>query len=415
MNNVFLFRLRRLCAFIIGVVFLIAGIFKLLDSVGAGLVMEGYLRFFHLVFILPAAKPLAVFLALAEAILGSAMICGVWRKPMAIITTAMIVFFTILTLLLAIFNPVSLTDCGCFGEVIHLTNFQTFLKNLVLLALAMGAFLPFKHFGKNRKRKYVSFGIASVSIILFATYSLTTIPLVDYTEFTPGSELLASASEDDEEEDDEDASGYYKSTIIYEKNGQEGAFDLDNLPDSTWTYVRTETIFINGTDIEDNKPALSFTDSSGDYQDEKATYGNVLAVSVYEPSKTDEDFWAKIADDFDGAKAAGFTPLLLVSSTKEQFETLPMIEPEAHSRLYGSTYFADKKTLVTLNRSNGGATWFSDGQLIRKYSHRNIPSEETLREMAEDDPTEEMLHSSTKGRLRFQGFLLYVFAILLIL
>ena len=202
MNNVFLFRLRRLCAFLIGVVFLLAGIFKLLDPVGAGLVMEGYFRFFHVTFLLPTAKATAVVLALAEAILGAAMISGVWRKQVAIITTAMIAFFTVLTLFLAIFNPVSLTDCGCFGEVIHLTNFQTFLKNLILLALAMVAFLPFKHFGKNRKRKYVSFGIVSASIILFAVYSLTTIPLVDYTEFTPGSELLASAGDDYE-----DASG----------------------------------------------------------------------------------------------------------------------------------------------------------------------------------------------------------------
>ena len=412
MNNVFFFRLRRLCAFIIGVVFLIAGIFKLLDPVGAGLVMEGYFRFFHVTFLLPAAKVTALIFALAEAILGAAMISGVWRKQIAIITSAMIVFFTVLTLFLAIFNPISLTDCGCFGEVIHLTNFQTFLKNLVLLALAMVAFLPFKNFGKNRKRKYVSFGIAAVSIFLFAAYSWTTIPLVDFTEFTPGSELLASVGEDDEEDD---ASGYYKSTIIYEKNGQEGAFDLDNLPDSTWTYVRTETIFINGTDIEDNKPALSFTDSLGNYQDEMAIYGNVLAVSVYDQAKAKGDFWAKIADALDGAKAAGFTPLLLVSSTKEQFDGLPVIVPEVHSRLAGSTYYADKKTLVTLNRSNGGATWFNDGQLIRKYSNKNIPSEETLRDMAEDDPTEEMLHSSTKGRLRFQGFMLYAFAILLIL
>ena len=137
MKNVYLFRLRRLCAFIIGVVFVIAGIFKLLDPVGAGLVMEGYLRFLHITFLLPLAKAGAVALALLEAILGSAMICGVWRKPVAVITTAMIVFFTALTLLLAIFNPVSLTDCGCFGEVIHLTNFQTFLKNLVLLALVL--------------------------------------------------------------------------------------------------------------------------------------------------------------------------------------------------------------------------------------------------------------------------------------
>lgn len=410
MNNVFFFRVRRLCAFIIGVVFLLAGIFKLLDPVGAGLVMEGYFRFFHVAFMLPAAKASAVFFALAESILGAAMISGIWRKQVAVITSAMIVFFTVLTLFLAIFNPVSLTDCGCFGEVIHLTNFQTFLKNLVLLALAMTAFLPFKNFGKNRKRKYVSFAIVSASIIAFTVHSLATIPLVDYTAFTPGSELLAAA--DDE---DENAPGNYKATIIYEKNGQEGAFDLDNLPDSTWTFVRTETILINNGDIVNNEPALSFVDSLGNYQDELAAQGNVLAVSVYNPEKEKGGFWAAVAEAMDGALSAGFTPLLLVAMTKDAFDSLPAVTPEIRSRLAGSTYFADRKTLVTLNRSNGGATWFNDGQLIRKYSHSGIPSGETLRGTAGEDPTEEMLHSSTKSRLRFQGFVLYVFAILLIL
>ena len=410
MNNVFLFRLRRLCAFIIGVVFLVAGIFKLLDPAGAGLVMEGYYRFFHLAFLLPTAKAAAVAFALAEALLGAAMISGVWRKQVAIATSALIVFFTLLTLALAIFNPVSLTDCGCFGEVIHLTNFQTFLKNLVLLALAMVAFLPFKHFGKNRKRKYVSFSIVSASIVAFTVYSLTSIPLVDYTDFTPGSELLASAGNDDGK-----ASGIYKSTIIYEKNGQEGAFDLDNLPDSTWTYVRTETILINGGDIEDNKPSLSFSDQSGNYLDEMATMGNVLAVSVYDPERVSGKAWTRIADAVEAARSTGYTPLLLTATTMSQFDKLPKISSENRTRLSGATYFADRKTLVSLNRSNGGAVWFSDGQLIRKFSNGKLPSAEDLTNMSEDDPTEEMLHSSTKNRLHFQGFLLYVFALLLIL
>lgn len=410
MNNVFLFRLRRLCAFIIGVVFLAAGIFKLLDPVGAGLVMEGYYRFFHLAFLLPTAKAAAVAFALAESLLGAAMISGVWREQVAIATSALIVFFTLLTLALAIFNPVSLTDCGCFGEVIHLTNFQTFLKNLILLALAMVAFLPFKHFGKNRKRKYVSFGIVSASIVAFTVYSLTSIPLVDYTDFTPGSELFAAAGNDDG-----DASGNYKSTIIYEKNGQEGAFDLDNLPDSTWTYVRTETILINGTEIEDNRPPLSFTDQDGNYLDEMAASGNVLTISAYDPERVSGKTWARIADAVEAARSAGFTPLLLTSVTLSELDQLPKISSEDRSRVSGSAFLADRKTLVTLNRSNGGATWFSDGQLIRKFSRGKLPSAEDLTNMSEDDPTEEMLHTSTKNRLHFQGFLLYVFALLLIL
>lgn len=410
MNNVFLFRLRRLCAFIIGIVFLVAGIFKLLDPVGAGLVMEGYFRFFHVTFLLPAAKAVAVTLALAESFLGAAMISGVWRKQVAIASSALIVFFTLLTLALAIFNPVSLTDCGCFGEVIHLTNFQTFLKNLVLLALAMTAFLPFKNFGKNKRRKYVSFAIVSASVIAFTAYSLSSIPMVDYTEFTPGCELLASDGDDDG-----DIPGNYKATIIYEKNGQEGAFDLDNLPDSTWTYVRTETILINGADIEDNKPSLSFTDQYGNYLDETATVGNVLVISVYAPRKVKGKVWTRIADAVEGASTAGFTPLLLASTTMADFNNLPEITSEDRDRLSESLRFSDQKTLVTLNRSNGGATWFNDGQLIRKFSNGKLPSAEDMTDMSDDDPTEEMLHKSTKNRLRFQGFILYVFALLLIL
>lgn len=411
MSKVPINRFRRLCAFIIGVVFLAAGIFKLLDPVGAGLVMEGYLKFFCLTFILSAAKVIAVAFALTEAILGAAMISGVWRKQVAVITSAMIVFFTVLTLFLAIFNPVSLTDCGCFGEVIHLTNFQTFLKNLILLALSMAAFFPFKDFGENRKRKYLSFGIASATIVLFTANSLASIPLVDFTAFTPGSELLAS----EEDGEDEDSDDNYKATIIYEKNGQEGAFDLDHLPDSTWTYVRTETILINRASVEDNEPDLSFTDSTGIYRNEAATEGNVLIVSVYDPAKVTGTLWTKISNALNEAETAGFTPMLLVSTTKEAFDNLPAIVPEVHSDLSALTYFADKKTLVALNRSNGGATWFNDGQLIRKYPQRKIPSAETLLKMTGDDPTEAMLHYSTKNRLRFQGLFLYVFAILLII
>lgn len=405
----FHYRVRRLCAFIIGVVFLLAGIFKLLDPVGAGLVMEEYFKFFHVSFLDFGAKALAVTFALVEALLGAAMICGLWRKIVAIVTTAMIVFFTVLTLVLAIVNPPM--DCGCFGEVVHLSNLQTFLKNIVLLALSMIAFLPFKNFGRNKKRKYVSFSVVAVAIVAFMCYSLVSIPLVDYTAFAPGSELLSSESDSETEPDEDD----YISTFIYEKNGQQGAFSLDRLPDSTWTFVRTETILRNGPDIKNREPLLSFTDSSGVYQDEKASEGNVLVVSVYNPRKVKGEAWTKIAGVLSGASSAGFNPLLLVAATKKGFDSLPVIVPEVRSRLTGVTFFADRKTLLSLNRSNGGSVWFNDGELIQKNSFRKLPSESRLMELSGDDATEAMLHSSTKGRLCFQGFLLYVFAILLIL
>ncbi len=152
MNSNFIhYRLRRFCAFIIGLVFLLAGIFKLLDPVGAGLVVEEYYRFLGLTFMLPTAKAVAIFLALLEALLGAAMISGVWRDIVAIATSALIVFFTIITLFLAIFNPSM--DCGCFGDAIHLTNGQTLLKNIVLRATCLGghSVRPFQGSGRTEE------------------------------------------------------------------------------------------------------------------------------------------------------------------------------------------------------------------------------------------------------------------------
>lgn len=402
-KKVFHYRLRRLCAFIIGLVFLLAGIFKLLDPVGASLVVEEYYRFLHLGFMLPTAKVVSVALALLEALLGAALISGVWRKTVTFVTTLLIILFTILTFFLAIFNPTM--DCGCFGEVIHLSNLQTFLKNLILLALALIAFVPDKDFGEPKKRKYVAFILAAASIIGFTVYSLRSLPLVDYTSFKPGSELMAAEGDGND----------FVSTFIYEKNGQEGAFSLDRLPDSTWTYVRTETIRLNSPKNSGEPPILAFSDSTGNYRDELAATGNVLVLSVSEPVMMKGDDWTRMAEVVEGASAAGFTPLLLVSGTKAKLDNITTMVPEVREKLTPHIYFSDKKTLLSMNRSNGGATWFNNGELIRKFHTSDLPSDETLLKMTGDDPTETMLQTSTKGRLRFQGFLLYTVALLLLI
>ncbi|MBQ6253584.1 MAG: DoxX family membrane protein [Bacteroidales bacterium] len=402
-TSIFHYRLRRLCSLIIGLVFLLAGVFKLLDPVGAGLVVEEYYHFLHLEFLLPSAKVVAVTLALIEALLGAALIAGVWRKPVAIATTVLTVLFTILTLILAIVNPSM--DCGCFGEVIHLSNLQTFIKNVVLLILALIAFAPYRELGEAKKRKHVAFFIAAASLAAFTIYSLTSLPLVDFTPFVPGSELLAA---DDDGED-------FVSTFIYEKNGQERAFTLDKLPDSTWTFIRTETIRMNGPKSGQGTPVLSFTDSTGNYKDELAAVGNALVVSVNAPAKLKGDDWTRVSKVMEGASKAGFTPLLLVSGTKARMERISTMVPEVRDILLPGIYFSDRKTLLAMNRSNGGATWFNDGQLIMKFHSGKLPSDEDLLRMTGEDPAETMLKTSVKGRLRFQGFLLYTIALLLLI
>ena len=140
--------LRRFCSVLLGMVYFIAGMLKLMDPVGSGLVVDEYLEFLHLGGLSFASKALGVTLALVETLTGAALIAGVWRRQVAALASILTAGFTALTLLLVIFNPEM--DCGCFGEAIHLTHMQTFLKNVLLCLLCAGAFLPVNYYGWTR-------------------------------------------------------------------------------------------------------------------------------------------------------------------------------------------------------------------------------------------------------------------------
>lgn len=386
-----LLRMKRFCGFITGFVFLIGGILKLMDPVGAGLVMKEYTEFLHIGFFSPASKVLGVLFASAEAVIGTALICGVWRKVMGIAALAFQTFFTILTLLLVIFNPVM--DCGCFGEAIHLTHWQTFIKNIVLLALLAAYFFPKKQLGTPKKRKYISFFTVIVSVAAFATYSWFYIPMVDFTDYKVASALKAGHTFDS-------ASERYEAVFIYEKDGVQESFDLEHLPDSTWTFVSTETLAVEGIG-NDRLIDLSFCDADGQYHDELATKGRVLVISLYNPevNRRKEERIIRLMSD---ARRAGIRPILLLAGTPDP-------------KWGRNAYYADYKTLIAMNRSNGGATYFNEGYLIQKWAAIDVPDFSDLAELAGRDDTETIIEQSTEGSLGFQGFLLYILAILLLI
>ena len=397
-----LLRMKRFCGFITGFVFFLSGIVKLLDPVGAGLVMDSYFDFLHIGFMGPTSKFFGVMFALAETVIGTGLITGVWRKPMGLAALILQGFFTVLTLFLVIFNPEM--DCGCFGEAIHLTHMQTFLKNIVLCILLATYYFPSSMLGRNRKRKYASFGLVTVSVLAFTVYSLLYIPLIDFTAFKPAAVLAAGENAE---------ADLYEAVFIYEKDGVKESFTLGHLPDSTWTFVSTETIMKEGH--EDSSVNLSIRDAYGDYHDSMAAEGKVLIVSVYDIDRK-KGRWAQTARFLDNAEKAGFKPLLLVSSTAGQFaEMTAGLEPQTAAVLDRMVHYSDYKTLITMNRSNGGATFFCDGYLIRKYARRALPDMGELSTLFQSDETEELISRSTNGDLTFQGFLLYVFAVMLLL
>ena len=378
----FLLRIKRFCGYVAGFVFFISGILKLMDPVGASLVMKEYFHFLHIGFMDFSAMVAGIFFAFAECTIGAGLITGVWRKIMAPVAIGFQSLFTFLTLMLVVFNPKM--DCGCFGEAIHLTHSETFIKNLILLALLLIYYIPARHLGETRKKKYVSFGIVTVSVIAFAVYSLLYLPLNDYTDYHAGVSLKGETS----------AADAYQAVFTYEKDGVQETFTIDNLPDNSWTFVSTETVM---TDEADGDSAtLSFHDGNGVYADSLALKGKVIVVSVYDTDINEKEK-GKIAAFIKRAEDAGFKTLLLSSTEMD----LPH-------------YVADYKTLITLNRSNGGATYINDGFIAGKWAKKSLPTQDELAKISQEDVTESIIGNS-RSSLAFQGFLLYVFAVMLLL
>ena len=342
---------RRLFACLIGLVFFLSGMLKLIDPVGTTLIVREYLKFFNLTFLMGMDRFIAVALSLLEALVGAALLAGVWSKIVALITMVMMAFFTIVTLCLLIKNPDM--DCGCFGEAIHLTHLQTFLKNIVLCVFCIPAFLPFKLMPPPRNSRYVGFGIGALIILAVAVYSHNHLPLVDFTPYAPQSEVF----------------------------GANGNFDQD-------------------------APVLSFKDDYGDYYDELATIGKVIIYSAYEPEKLDAQDWARITDSGNEALMNGANCLILVSAANT--ESVPL-------ELRLSAYTTDYRTAIALNRSNGGATYLEDGTVIAKWDKNSIPAGDEMFMILARDATEYSVKNRSRGRVWLQAAGITCLAALLLL
>lgn len=400
---------RRYFAVLIGLVFFCAGLLKLMDPVGAGLVVSEYFKFLHLSFLDGLSSFVGISLALLETLTGAALVTGVFRKLAAIITAAFLGVFTLLTLALWIVNPEM--DCGCFGEAIHLTHFQSFIKNVVLCVLAIVAFVPLKDYGTPKKRKYVSFGLIAILSVSILFWCGTRIPFTDFTPFSLSSRLAAA------QEYNEDGDDKYIATFVYEKNGQEGTFTLDNLPDSTWTFVRAETVLRQDNTVEKDHPALSISDAEGEYHDQLPAEGLAMVVSAHKPAAVSDKGWQKIAGFLLSARENGFTALLITPvSHRDVMAVLPAsLTEEERAAIVDNLYFSDFRTVISLNRSNGGVTYFNEGHLIQKWSARNMPSDSKLGKIKSHDETDLMLTASTKGRLSFQASFLYSFIVMFLI
>ncbi len=388
--------IRRTAAVLIGLTFFVSGLLKLADPVGTGLIVEDYLKFFHMGFLKGAATVLGAILALAEGIVGAALVTGVAKKTSAWAAAGLTAFFTVISIILLVANPDM--DCGCFGKAIKLTHFQTFIKNVVLVVLCAVAFLP-PGSEKARNGRLAAFILEAAGLVAVLFYSAFRLPSIDFTEFSPGTELLASADNDYQAEDG------LLAVSLYERNGQTGAFAESRLPDSTWTFVTRDTIERNNIRFPEDFALLTFHDEAGDARDELAVLGKVMVFSVPAPDALSPKNWSVLASFLDKTLSRGVNPLVLV--TDASCSAIPVtVKPYI--------FTADRRTLLSLNRSNGGATYFDDGMLVRKYSYYTYPDDKHLDRLVDRDPTDLAITAVSRGRIRAHGYLLYALAIMIL-
>ena len=228
--------IRIICRILTGVVFVFSGFVKAIDPWGFTYKLQDYFEAFHLDFLDGIAFPLAVTASTLELVIGLNLLAGIRMRLTSWLLLLFMSFFTILTFILAIYNPVS--DCGCFGDAIILTNWQTFWKNIIILVPTLVVFWQ-----RNRyKNLYdcpsewtlaASFALLGVFLSVYCYHNL---PLMDFRPYSTGTHIPDKMVIPEGMPAD-----VYETILVYEKEGVQQEFTAENFPwqDSAWVWKET--------------------------------------------------------------------------------------------------------------------------------------------------------------------------------
>lgn len=229
----------NVCRFLLAVVFLFSGFVKANDPLGTVYKVQDYLEAWGLQSLSAGYVPYlaAMLCALLEFILGIYLFFGIRRRVAPLLVLLVMSFMTPLTLWLAIANPIS--DCGCFGDAVVLTNWETFFKNVVLLIAAISVF-KWRQYIFNLVTTKVDWLISLYSIlfiIFFMLFCLRYLPVFDFRPYHVGADIVKGMTIPEGEKPT-----VYETLFIYSKDGKEQEFTIDNFPtDTTWTFVDSKT------------------------------------------------------------------------------------------------------------------------------------------------------------------------------
>ena len=350
---------------LLGLVFIFSGAVKAIDPFGTVYKIEDYLKAFGGFFtdLLPLADVAAVILILLEVVLGICMVLNVRTQWTSWLALAFYAVMTPLTLYIALNNPVS--DCGCFGDAIILTNWQTFWKNVVLITLAILLVLLRKSVNplwRGYMEVIIAFIAASITFA-FMEYTYRHLPMVDFRPYKIGNHLPTLM-----EYPEDAAPDVYEYSFVYAKDGVEQTFTLENYPkgDSTWTFVRQNSKLIQ-KGYEPPIHDFEIINAEGEdlTWDILESEEPVTLVVMYDLKKTDKKQLAKV-ENLIGDEARFY---ILTGSGTDEMITFALEYPTL------SDYICtcDPVTLKTIVRANPGVIVVQNGIVIDKYNLRNRP------------------------------------------
>ncbi|HEX8270850.1 MAG TPA: BT_3928 family protein [Flavobacterium sp.] len=357
----------------VGLLFIISGLIKLNDPVGFSFKLEEYFSetVLNMPFLIPYALAIAVLIVIFEAVLGVMLLLGYKPKFTIWSLLVMIVFFTFLTFYSAYFNKV--TDCGCFGDALKLTPWQSFTKDVVLLffivILVFNQKIVRPLFSKTGRNSLV---VISLLLCIFMGYwVLNHLPLVDFRAYKVGNNIQKGM---------EIPAGAPKSVtemkFIYKVKGVDTEFSMD---DVTAMKVPTDAVFVDRVDKVITQgyvpPIHDFSMELGgsDYKDELLAEPKLLIFVAYDLSKSDPEGLAKLQDIHAKATAKGYKVIAMTASGDEEIAGV-----KQKFGIKFDFYFCDATTLKTIERANPSIVVLEKGTIVQKL-HWNDSEKLTLK------------------------------------
>lgn len=392
--------------FALALVFAFSGFVKAVDPMGTVYKMADYADAFGI-----GVSPLwlligAGMLIMVEYVMGVSLFFGLYRRFYLWSMIAFLAVMTPLTLFLALTNPIS--DCGCFGDAIALSNWQTFGKNVVLLIMAIVVLKFNKRIQRviSENSQWLVFVFALASIVVFMHYNIRHLPVIDFRPYKIGTNIVEAMTVPEDAPQDE-----YETYFVMEKDGEQQTFSFEEYPDSTWTFVSRENRLVS----RGYEPPI--TDFHlADLDGEEVTWevleqlGYTLFMVAHDLDRTDEGLLDVINDLYDYAKVNGYAFYMLTSSSKQVIDLW-----NDHT---GATYpylQADEIMLKTMIRSNPGLIVLKDATIVGKFSATDMPRDEYLNVAMERNKSMVITARELKGKRLLMALWMFFPLLLLVI